>query len=145
MAHGKFEFRGKGGSFFWLFIWTTFLTIITLGIFFPWSIVAQLKWLAANIFIDGKRLCFKGTGGGYVANWILIMVFSIITLGIYIPWGLVRIYRWVLSNTYFADSGDIEYLVDTKEGEKLLYCSNCKNKTPFDAIFCDQCGIKIGK
>lgn len=143
MPYGKFEFKGKGGGLFWLFIWTNFLTLITLGIFGPWALVAQLKWITANIFIDGKRLCFKGTGGGYIANWLLIMLVSIITIGIYIPWGIVRIYRWILSNTYFADSGDIEYLVDTKEVEKIEYCTNCGVKLPSNATFCDQCGGKV--
>ncbi len=145
MPRGKFEFKGKGGSYLWLFIWTNLLTIITLGIFWPWAAVAQVRWLSANTYIDGKQLCFKGSGGGYFANWLLIILLSIPTLGIYLPWGAVRLFSWVASNTYLADPGDIEYLVDAKKDEKIQNCPNCGSKIPIDAVFCDQCGSKTKK
>lgn len=115
MAHGKFEFLGKGLGCLWLWIWTTLLTIFTLGIFAPWAFVAKQRWKAAHTYIDGKQLCFKGSGAGFFANWILILILSIITLGIYIPWGYCRYQRWITNNTYFADLGDVEYLVDVKK------------------------------
>lgn len=143
MAHGKFEFRGKGGSYFWLFIWTNLLTVITCGIFGPWAVVAQVRWISANSHIDGKQLCFKGSGGGYFANWLLIGLLSIVTLGIYLPWGAVRLFRWVASNTYFADAGDVEYLIDAKKDEKVQFCQSCGSRLPSDALFCEQCGGKV--
>lgn len=45
MAHGKFEFKGTGLGYLWLFIWTTFLLIITLGIFYPWAVTARKRWI----------------------------------------------------------------------------------------------------
>lgn len=149
MAHGKFEFRGTGLGYLWLFIWTFLLTIFTLGIFAPWAIVARQRWKTAHTYIDGKQLCFKGSGIGFFANWLLIIVLSIITLGIYIPWGAVRLQRWITQNTYFADPGDVEYLVDVKrdikktEKVKEQFCPACGSKLPPDALFCEQCGSKI--
>jgi len=147
MAHGRFEFRGTGFGYLWLFIWTFLLTIFTLGIFYPWAYSAQQRWIAAHTLIDGKQLCFKGSGAGIFANWLLIMILSIITLGIYIPWGICRIQRWKTNNTYFADPGDIEYLADVKRDvkktKKELFCPNCGSELPTDAIFCEQCGSKV--
>jgi uncharacterized membrane protein YjgN (DUF898 family)/DNA-directed RNA polymerase subunit RPC12/RpoP len=151
MAHGKFEFRGTGLGFLWLFIWTFLLTIFTLGIFAPWAVAAQMRWITAHTKIDGEQLCFKGSGIGYFINGLLIAILTIITLGIYLPWGIVRYIRWIVHNTYFADPGDVEYLVDVKrdikeiEKEKELFCPNCGIKLPSDAIFCEQCGMKVGK
>ena len=108
MAHGQFEFRGIGGSYFWLLIWTSLLTAITFGLFFPWAITAIQQWIAKNTHIDGKRLVFKGTGGGFFGNYLLVWLLTIITFGIYSPWGFCRIQRWIVNNTYFADEGDIE-------------------------------------
>ena len=75
------------------------------------------------------------------------MILSIITLGIYIPWGICRIQRWKTNNTYFADPGDVEYLVDVKRDVKKLgkelFCPNCGSKLPHDAIFCDECGSQV--
>jgi uncharacterized membrane protein YjgN (DUF898 family) len=143
MAYGKFDFKGTGLSYLWLFIWTAFLTVITFGLYTPWAASAALRWGCANTYIDGKRLCFKGSGAGYFANWLLIIVLTIITLGIYAPWGAVRFYRWITNNTYFADQGDIEYLVDTKGIEKNDQCKKCSARLPEGATFCGECGNKL--
>ncbi|MDI6891237.1 MAG: DUF898 family protein [Thermodesulfovibrionales bacterium] len=147
MAHGKFEFRGTGLGFIWLFIWTMGLIIFTVGIFAPWAVAAQMRWLTAHTSIDGKQLCFKGSGAGFFANWLLIFFLSIITLFIYLPWGIIRYIRWIVNNTYFADPGDVEYLVDVKKDirktGKELFCPNCGSKLPPDALFCEQCGGRV--
>ena len=109
MPTGKFEFHGKGGSYLWLVIWTTFLCIITGGLFYPWAFCASQKWIAKSTSIDEKQLVFKGTGGGVFGTWLLIVLLSVITAGIYIPWGYCRLMRWKTNNLYFAEAGDIEY------------------------------------
>ncbi len=86
MAHGEFRFHGKGLSFWWLHIWTTVLTIITLGLYWPWAYTAQMRWSASHTAIDGKQLTFKGSGGGFFGNYLLITILTIVTLGIYAPW-----------------------------------------------------------
>ena len=108
MAHGKFEFKGTGGGFLWLFIWTSILTVITFGIFFPWAYSHNQKWIAERTFIDGKQLCFKGTGIGFFGTWLLIVFLTVITLGIYAPWGYCRLIRWKTANLYSADTADVE-------------------------------------
>ena len=147
MAHGKFEFNGIGGGFFWLSLWTSILSILTLGIFVPWAVATQMRWIAAHTKIDGKQLCFKGSGAGFFANWLLIIILTVITIGIYLPWGIVRYVRWIIENTYFADPGDVETLVDFKKDvkklKKELFCPNCGSKLPSDALFCEQCGSKV--
>lgn len=108
--HGKFEFRGTGGSYLWLAIWTGFLTTITCGLLWPAAYAAQQRWIAKNTLIDGKQLVFTGTGMGIFGVWLKILLLSIITLGIYAPWGWCAIKQWQVSNSYFADPGDIENL-----------------------------------
>ncbi len=108
MAYGKFEFNGSGLGFFWLFIWTTVLSIVTLGLSFPWTASATMRWVMGNTTIDGKQLCFKGTGMGFFGNWLLIIILTFVTIGIYTPWGACRITRWAINNTYYAEAGDVE-------------------------------------
>ena len=108
MAHGEFEFKGKGLSYLWLMIWTSVLTVITFSIFWPWAYSAQQRWIAERSYIDGKQLMFKGTGIGLFGTWLLVLFLSIITIGIYAPWGYCRIKRWQFNNLYFADEGDVE-------------------------------------
>ena len=108
MAHGSFQFKGSGLSYWWLAFWTTILTVVTLGIFWPWAYCAKQKWVAKNTYIDGKQLVFKGSGAGIFATWLLIVVLSVVTLFLYAPWGACRIKRWQINNLHYADEGDHE-------------------------------------
>lgn len=97
-----FEFRGSGFGYIWVLLWTTIVSILTLGLFFPWAYSAQQRWIASNTYIDGRQLVFNGTGLGFLGNWLLIMVLTIITLGLYLPWAYCRLKRWEIENTTFA-------------------------------------------
>ncbi len=108
MAYGNFQFKGKGGSYFWLLIWTTVLTIITVGLAYPWTMCAIEKWKAKHTYIDDKQLVFRGSGAGLFGTWLLIFILTVITLGIYAPWGACRLVRWKTNNLFFASPGDNE-------------------------------------
>lgn len=97
-----FEFRGSGLGYIWLLLWTTVVSFLTLGLFFPWAYSAQQRWIASNTYIDGRQLVFNGSGLGLLGTWLLILVLSFITLGLYIPWAYCRIKRWEIENTAFA-------------------------------------------
>lgn len=99
MSTRIFEFRGSGFGYLWVLLWTSVLTAITLGLFFPWAYSAQQRWIAANTWLNGRPLEFTGTGIGFFGQWLLIMVLTIITLGIYAPWGYCRFKRWEVENT----------------------------------------------
>lgn len=108
MAHGRFEFKGKGLSYLWLGVWTAILTLITLGLLWPVAYAAQQKWIARNTYIDGKQLVFLGSGLGVFTVWLKILFLTLITVGIYAPWGWCAIKRWQVNNLHFADAGDVE-------------------------------------
>ena len=59
-----FVFVGSGLGYLWLLIWTTVVSIITVGLFFPWAYSAQQRWICANTYVEGRRLRFDGTGLG---------------------------------------------------------------------------------
>ena len=77
-----FEFDGSGFGYLWLCIWTTVLTVITCGLFFPWAYSAQQRWICSNTYVNGRQLRFDGTGFGFFFQWLLIMVLTTITFGI---------------------------------------------------------------
>jgi len=108
MPKGNFEFKGTGLGFLWLYIWTCVLTLLTIGLFFPWAMSATQTWIAKNTYVDGKQCTFKGTGVGFFGNWLLILILTLITIGIYAPWGYCRVKKWIVNNTYFAEVGDVE-------------------------------------
>ena len=98
-----FVFVGSGLGYLWLLIWTTVVSIITVGLFFPWAYSAQQRWICANTYVEGRRLRFDGTGLGFFFQWLVIMLLTAVTFGIYAPWGYCQFKRWETRNTVFDD------------------------------------------
>jgi Predicted membrane protein len=97
------EFRGKSlvfegtfGQFIVTFITGLLLTIITLGIYYPWFITKIQKFFIDNTSHDSNKLEFAGTGGKLfkilffcmflpLVAMIIIMAYIQITSGAYHP------------------------------------------------------------
>lgn len=106
------EFTGKGASLFWLTIWTTFLTLITLGFYLPWAICVRARWNARNSFVDGKQLRFAGKGGQVAGIVYISTLLSILTLGIFAYWGYCAIRKWIYLNIEVSSEPNQERTVD---------------------------------
>lgn len=98
----EFKFEGSGFGYFWLMLWTSVLTLVTAGLFFPWAYSAQQRWICRNTYVEGRQLEFTGTGLGFFFQWLVIMVLTTITFGIYAPWGYCQFKRWETENTHFV-------------------------------------------
>lgn len=99
----QFEFKGSGFGYFWLLIWTTVISVLTFGLYFPWAYSAQQRWICRNTYVEGRRLRFEGTGLGFFFQWLFIMVLTTITFGLYAPWGYCQFKRWETEKTVFDD------------------------------------------
>lgn len=99
----QFQFKGSGFGYFWLLIWTTVVSVITFGLYFPWAYSAQQRWICRNTYVEGRRLRFEGTGIGFFFQRLIIMVLTTITFGLYAPWGYCQFKRWETENTVFDD------------------------------------------
>jgi uncharacterized membrane protein YjgN (DUF898 family) len=78
----KLDFQGSGSAFFGIIIVNWLLTIITLGVYYPWAKAKQLQFLYGESSLDGDRFTFHGTGKemfrGFVKAIILFIVLAII-------------------------------------------------------------------
>ncbi|MGM9668382.1 MAG: DUF898 family protein [Faecousia sp.] len=81
---------------------TTLLTVVTLGLAFPWAVCMMKKWEVKHTVINGYRLEFDGTGAQLFGNWIKWVLLTIITLGIYSFWLNIQMKKWVTKHTHFA-------------------------------------------
>jgi len=93
------------GGLFQLIGWRilgTLITILTLGICFPWAITMIINWETKHTVINGRRLCFDGTATQLFGNWIKWLFLTIITLGIYSFWIGIAIKKWRTKHTHFA-------------------------------------------
>ena len=79
------------------------ITILTLGICFPWALCMVYNWEIKHTVIEGKRLRFDGTALQLFGNWIKWLLLTIITFGIYSFWVQIAIKKWKTKLTFFVN------------------------------------------
>ena len=62
------------------------VTVLSIGILYPWSLVMVYGWKINHTVIDGHRMQFSGSAVGLFGNWIKWLFLMIITVGIYSFW-----------------------------------------------------------
>lgn len=82
-------------------IFGTLITVITLGIAFPWALCMVYNWEVRHTVVDGKRMYFDGNAVQLFANWIKWLVLTIITFGIYSFWLRIKLKQWITKHTHF--------------------------------------------
>jgi uncharacterized membrane protein YjgN (DUF898 family) len=97
----QFAFDGGAATYFGTSLLALLITVVTLGICYPFALVLRERWTAKHSFIDGNRLRFTGSAWGLFGNWIKWFALCIITVGIYSFWVGPRIARWKWENTGF--------------------------------------------
>ena len=77
------------------------VTVVTLGICFPWALCMVYGWKINHTVIEGKRLRFNGSALSLFGHWLLWLLLTIITLGIYSFWVFIALEKWKVRNTSF--------------------------------------------
>jgi uncharacterized membrane protein YjgN (DUF898 family) len=77
------------------------VTVVTLGICFPWALCMVYGWKINHTVIEGKRLRFNGSAVSLFGHWLLWLLLTIITLGIYSFWVFIALEKWKVRNTSF--------------------------------------------
>lgn len=83
----RFSYFGKGSEFAVLFFKNLFLNIITLGLYYPWAKVEQLKYHYQSTQLDNSRFTFHGTGKevfkGFIKVYaILFLLYAFLIIGL---------------------------------------------------------------
>ncbi len=78
------------------------ITVLTLGICFPWAYCMKYNWEIKHTVVEGRRLSFDGSAVGLFGLWIKWLLLSIITLGIYLFWVNISLKKWQVRHTHFA-------------------------------------------
>ena len=79
------------------------LTVITLGLAYPWAVCMKERWIAKHTIIDGKQLVFDGTGVQLIGKYLLWWFLTIITFGIYSFWLNIKMKQWVVKHTHMVE------------------------------------------
>lgn len=92
--HFKLFFHGKGGRYFGIWAVNVILTILTLGIYYPWAKAAVRKYIWNETELDGDRFVFHGTGKemfrGFIIAYGLIAAMFAVTF--FFPLGILLLY-----------------------------------------------------
>ena len=96
------SFDGTGWQVFGLWLAGFLLTVITLGIAYPWVLCMHYRWETKHTVINGKRLSFDGRGSELVGKWVLWVLLSILTLGLYSFRARAKLRSWRYSHTRVA-------------------------------------------
>ncbi len=97
----NFSFDGGAGTFLGTAIAAFLITLLSLGLAFPWAVVLKQGWIAKHTIKNGKRCKFIGSGAGLFGLWIKWFLLIIITLGIYGFWIISELQKWIVEHTEF--------------------------------------------
>ena len=90
----QFSFTGKGLDLFKIYIVNWILSVITLGLYYPWAKAAQLKYKYQNTIFDGSSFVFHGTGAEIFRGFIKIV-------GLFVAFMVVYALAIMSQNTLF--------------------------------------------
>lgn len=96
-----FAFDGGAATYLGTALGGFFVTVLTLGICYPWSVVMRYRWRTKHTIINGHRLRFTGNSAALFAQWIKWWFLIVITLGIYSFWVGPRLTRWIVEHQEF--------------------------------------------
>lgn len=93
-------FEGKLLGIIGLNLFTYFVTLLTLGLLFPFAVCYKYKWIASHTIINKKRIVFNGKSLSLIGHYLLWYLLSLITFGIYGIWMPMKLYGWKIKNTH---------------------------------------------
>lgn len=100
-----FRFDGGAATFVGTALLGLLITVVTLGICYPFALVLMERWRAKHTTVDGDRLKFVGSATGLFGRWLLWLLLIIVTLGIYSFWVVPRITRWRVEHRVYEADG----------------------------------------
>lgn len=74
------EFRGRGGELFGIHFVNGLLNLFTLGIWFAWGRVRELRFFVGNMWVDHDPLSFHGRGGELFRGVLIAFFFFILPI-----------------------------------------------------------------
>ncbi len=101
----QFEFRGKAGEWFGIWIVNLLLSIITIGIYSAWAKVRTKKYFYNHTFVQGRNFDYHATGGqiligrlifigGYAAFTVILQLAP--AVGVVLALGLLVLIPWLI-------------------------------------------------
>ncbi len=112
-----FSFHGQGGEYFGVIIVNWLLSIITLGLYYPWAKARQLQYLYAATEFNASRFSFHGTGKEMFKGFIKAIFIFAVLFGLFFTLvlmqkpiaGIIILYAGLLAIIPLAIHGSYKY------------------------------------
>lgn len=86
------DFAGRGNDYFFIAFRGYALTVLTLGLYYPWARVQRMRYMLNNLWLDGSPFVFEATGKEVFKGFI--KVYAILA-------GLAAVYLYALISKNF--------------------------------------------
>lgn len=96
----RFSFRGKGMSAFVLYFIEGVLTVVTLGLYWPFFKMKIEKFWRENSWFGDMPFSFSGTGKDFFKKFLFAVILTPLTLGFYLYWFIADLKKYLWSHTH---------------------------------------------
>lgn len=79
------------------------LTILTLGLAYPWLAVAAQRYLISSMSLGSAQFRYDGRGGALFWTWVLVLLLLIPTFGLSLTWWTGRVAKFHYNATHLDD------------------------------------------
>ena len=97
----RFSFRGPAGQFVRLFLAGSVLSVLTLGIYYPFFAARRQGFLVSHAYFGTARFGFDGQGRDLLKMYAWAVLLAYPTLGLYSFWFQARQQRYLWGHTSF--------------------------------------------
>lgn len=113
----KLNFHGSGGEYFKIIIVNWLLTLVTLGIYYPWARAKKIKYIYGSTSFNEDRFSFQGLGIEMFIGLLKLFLVYFLIMGIYMIFafrqmyilGFVFLYIFMLAIVPLAIHGSYRY------------------------------------
>lgn len=112
----QIDFKGDGLEYFKIMIVNWLLTVVTLGLYYPWARAKKLKYLYSHTEINDESFHFSGTGKEMFIGFVKIMAIYLVLSGImytsiYYNQPLIFLFAYLIILAFipFAIHGSFKY------------------------------------
>lgn len=126
--HHQILFFGKGSRYFGIWAVNIILTILTLGIYYPWAKTAIRKYIWNETELDGDRFVYHGTGMEMLKGFIIAygIIISLFLISFFNPLGIFFIYIGIFLLMPFAIFSGWRYRLSRTSWRGIFFSFNGK-------------------
>jgi uncharacterized membrane protein YjgN (DUF898 family) len=98
----RFSFQGKKMEAFTLYLIGVILSILTLGLYWPFFKMKSEKFWREHSWFGNVQFSFSGTGKDFIGKFFIAVLMTPLTLGFYLFWFAADLKRYLWSHTHLA-------------------------------------------